>query len=34
MRLPWIITAFGLKKQIPIVTHDKKIKAFYENVIW
>lgn len=29
-----VITAFGIKKQIPIVTNDKKIKAFYKKVIW
>ena len=29
-----VITAFGIKKQIPIVTNDQKIKNFYENVIW
>lgn len=29
-----VITAFGIKKQIPIVTNDKKIKAFYKKVVW
>ncbi len=29
-----VITAFGIKKQIPIVTNDKKIKEFYKKVIW
>lgn len=29
-----VITAFAIKKQIPVVTNDKKIKAFYKKVIW
>lgn len=29
-----VITAFAMKMQIPIVSSDKKIKAFYKNVIW
>lgn len=29
-----IITSFAIIKQLPIVTNDKKIKQFYEKVIW
>ncbi len=29
-----VITAFAIKKQIPIATTDKKIKTFYKKVIW
>ncbi len=29
-----LITAFALEKQLPIVTSDQKIKAFYSQVIW
>lgn len=29
-----VISAFAIQKQIPIVTSDMKIKAFYPNVIW
>ncbi len=43
IELPWdenrdpadrMITAFAVKKHIPIVTSDKKIKLFYKKVIW
>ena len=29
-----LITSFALSKRIPIVTSDKKMKTFYNNVIW
>ena len=29
-----IITSFAIKKKIPIVTSDNKIKRFYKKVIW
>jgi PIN domain nuclease of toxin-antitoxin system len=29
-----MITAFGMKKRLPIVTSDQKIKTYYKNVIW
>lgn len=29
-----IITAFAIKKQLSVVTSDKKIKQFYKKVIW
>lgn len=29
-----IITTFAAKKDLPIVTTDKKIKKFYKKVIW
>ena len=29
-----VITAFALKKELPIVTSDEKIKKFYKKVIW
>ncbi|OGT53899.1 MAG: hypothetical protein A3E84_00840 [Gammaproteobacteria bacterium RIFCSPHIGHO2_12_FULL_42_13] len=29
-----IITAFAIKKSIPIVSTDQKIKSFYKKVIW
>ncbi|GEM_PF-2586516 len=29
-----IITAFAAKKQLSIVTSDKRIKQFYKKVIW
>ena len=29
-----IITAFAIKKHLPIVTSDEKIKKFYKKVIW
>src|SRR5436190_5866379 len=29
-----VITAFAMQKHLPIVTSDKKIKEFYNHVIW
>lgn len=29
-----VITAFAMKKQISVVSTDKKIKTFYKKVIW
>ena len=29
-----IITAFAAKKEVAIVTSDKKIKDFYKKIIW
>ncbi len=29
-----VITAFAMKKQILVVSTDKKIKTFYKKVIW
>lgn len=29
-----IITAFAIKKELPIVTTDAKIEKFYRKVIW
>lgn len=29
-----LITAYAIQKQCAIVTSDKKIKAYYSNVIW
>jgi len=29
-----IITAYAIKNELPIVTTDKKIKKFYQKVIW
>ncbi len=29
-----VITAFAIKNRLPIVTSDKKIKEFYNQVIW
>lgn len=29
-----LITAFALKKKLPIVTTDNRIKRFYKNTVW
>ena len=29
-----LITAFAVKRELPIVTTDKKMKKFYKRVIW
>lgn len=29
-----MITAFAMKKRLPIVTSDQKIKRFYSRVLW